>query len=266
MYMAERRKVNELTVMHDLQLRRLLEDVGAGRVSPEEAHDRVHRYLRHPAVEDIGFARIDHDRARRQGMPEVVFGPGKLPAQIATIAGRLLARGQNLLVTRTDEPSYAAVLDIAPTAIYHEVARAITVRLAPVAPGAGTIAITAAGTADLPVAEEAAVTAEFLGNTVDRLYDVGVAGIHRLFGERHRLEAARVVLVVAGMEGALASVVGGLVRAPVVAVPTSVGYGSSFGGLAALLAMLNSCAAGVTVVNIDNGFGGAVAASIINHL
>jgi NCAIR mutase (PurE)-related protein len=195
-----------------------------------------------------------------------VFGPGKTAGQIATIAERIVAGGHSLLVTRTARDVFEAVAERVPDVEFHELARTITWNAGDVPAGRGTIVIAAAGTADLPVAEEAAISAEIMGNTVDRLYDVGVAGLHRLLAEHTRLTAARVIIVVAGMEGALPSVVGGLVDVPVVAVPTSVGYGASFGGLTALLAMLNSCATGVSVVNIDNGFGAAAIASSINHL
>jgi NCAIR mutase (PurE)-related protein len=246
-------------------LRALLERVRSGEVDTAEAEAELLEHLRGLPFEDIGFARVDHHRVLRQGFPEVVFGLGKTPAQIAAIAERIAARGQTLLVTRATEEAHAAVLLRVPGASYHPAARIISCRQTDQPPGKGPIVVVAAGTADLPVAEEAAVTAETMNNEVDRLYDVGVAGIHRLLGERGRLEAARVAVVVAGMEGALPSVVAGLVRVPVVAVPTSAGYGASFGGIAALLGMLNSCAAGVSVVNIDNGFGAAVAASLINR-
>jgi len=213
--------------------------------------------------DDLGFARVDIDRARRNGFPEVILGVGKTPAQVAAIAERLVSHGQALLVTRTTPEAFAAVRAAVPGATFHETARAITFRQGEIPPGKGTVLIVCAGTSDLPVAEEAAVTAELMGNTIDRLYDVGVAGIHRLLREQTRLEDARVVIVVAGMEGALPSVVGGLVDCPVIAVPTSIGYGASFGGLAALLAMLNTCAAGVVVVNIDNGFGAGYSAALI---
>lgn len=252
--------------MNRSQLRTLLGEVQAGTTSPDEAHARLLQYLRQAPFEDLGFARIDHHRNARQGFPEVVFGPGKTPAQIAAIAARIVAAGHSLLVTRTDATAYAAVREVVPDAIFHGPARLIMRSAGEIKPGRGTVVVAAAGTADLPVAEEAALSAEIMGNTVDRLYDVGVAGLHRLLAEHHRLIAARVVIVVAGMEGALPSVVGGLVDVPVVAVPTSVGYGSSFGGMTALLAMLNSCAIGVSVVNIDNGFGAAAIASAITHL
>jgi len=217
-------------------------------------------------IDDLGFARIDLDRGRRSGFPEVILGVGKTPAQIAAIAGRLVDHGEALLVTRASREAFDAVQQVVPGATFHETARAITFKQGDIPPGKGTILIACAGTSDLPVAEEAAVTAELMGNAVDRLYDVGVAGIHRLLREQKRLEEARVLIVVAGMEGALPSVVAGLIAAPVIAVPTSIGYGASFGGIAALLGMLNSCANRVAVVNIDNGFGAACLASSINHL
>jgi NCAIR mutase (PurE)-related protein len=252
--------------MNHQQLRDILDQVRSGRTTPEAAHDELLQFLRQSPYEDLGFARVDHHRHLRQGFPEVVFGQGKTPAQIAAIARALVGAGQNLLVTRTTPEAHRAVADTVSDARYHELARCITVDMGSAPQGRGTIVIAAAGTADLPVAEEAAVTAEIMGNTVDRVYDVGVAGLHRLLKEHARLTAARVIIVAAGMEGALPSVVAGLVDVPVVAVPTSVGYGASFGGLTALLAMLNSCAIGVSVVNIDNGFGAAAIASSINHL
>jgi NCAIR mutase (PurE)-related protein len=253
--------------MKTTDLQAILEDVRRGAVSPAAAHEQVLQFLRQaPFFEDLGYARVDHHRAIRQGFTEVIYGPGKTPDQIAEIAGRIVARGQSLLVTRVDRSAFERVRAAVPGVVYHDTARAITLKQDDVSPGRGVIAIAAAGTSDLPVAEEAAVTAELMGNRVDRLYDVGVAGLHRLLAEQDRLGAARVVIVVAGMEGALPSVVGGLVSAPVIAVPTSIGYGASFGGLTALLAMLNSCATGVAVVNIDNGFGAAAIASSINHL
>jgi NCAIR mutase (PurE)-related protein len=252
--------------MNRLQLRALLDDVKAGVLAPELAHDRLLQYLRQAPFEDLGFARVDHHRNVRQGFPEVVFGLGKTPQQIAAISERIVAAGHNLLVTRTTPEAHAAVNERVPGVSFHEQARTITFRAADMPAGRGTILIAAAGTADLGVAEEAAISAEIMGNPVDRLYDVGVAGLHRLLAEHARLAAAHVLIVVAGMEGALPSVVGGLVDAPVIAVPTSTGYGASFGGVTALLAMLNSCAAGVSVVNIDNGFGAAAVASAINHL
>jgi NCAIR mutase (PurE)-related protein len=266
-YIAWPPKVKDATIaiMTLTELRELLENVRLGTVEPGVAHDLVLDLVRKHPVADLGFARVDHDRSRRQGFPEVVFGLGKTAAQIAGIAEQIVARGHTLLVTRTDERAYDAVRRVVPEAAYHPVARAITFQQDDVQPGRGTILVAAAGTSDIPVAEEACVTAEVMGNTVDRLIDVGIAGIHRLLAEHARLRSAGVVIVVAGMEGALPSVVGGLVSVPVIAVPTSVGYGASFGGLAALLGMLNSCAAGVAVVNIDNGFGAATIASRINH-
>lgn len=252
--------------MNRQQIRALLDDVRSGNLTPESAQERLFQVLSQQPYEDLGFARIDHQRNTRQGFPEVVFGQGKTPAQIAAIAGRIAAAGHTVLVTRTTPEAHEAVLEELPGAVYHALARCITFDRNTAPRGRGTILIAAAGTADLPVAEEAAVTAETMGNTVDRLYDVGVAGLHRLLKEHVRLTAARVIVVVAGMEGALPSVIGGLVDVPVVAVPTSVGYGASFGGLTALLAMLNSCATGISVVNIDNGFGAAAIASSINHL
>jgi NCAIR mutase (PurE)-related protein len=252
--------------MTPVELRALLTGIRSGEVTPEAALDRILQYLRQAPFEDLGFARVDHHRAIRQGMPEVVFGPGKTPDQIASIAERIVRAGHSLLVTRTDRSAFEAVSARIADAKFHELARTITLAQGDVTPGRGTIAIAAAGTADLPVAEEAAISAELMGNTVDRVFDVGVAGLHRLLAEHHRLLSARVIIVVAGMEGALPSVVGGLVPMPVIAVPTSVGYGASFGGVAALLGMLNSCASGVSVVNIDNGFGAAAVASAINHL
>lgn len=218
-----------------------------------------------PGFEDLGFARVDHDRAARQGFPEVVYGAGKTPGQTADIARAIVSRGHTLLITRTTRDAYEAVLAHVPDATFHETARAITWVQRPSPRGHGVIVIAAAGTSDLPVAEEAAITAEVMGNDIERLYDVGVAGLHRLLHARDVLMRANVLVVVAGMEGALPSVVGGLVAAPVIAVPTSAGYGASFHGLAALLGMLNSCAAGVAVVNIDNGFGAGTIASRINH-
>jgi hypothetical protein len=245
-------------------LRALFEAVRAGTLTPEAAA-RAALDARPPAIENLGFARVDHQRADRQGFPEVIYGQGKTPHQIAGIAKAITDRGHSLLVTRTNDAAFAAVAKVVPDARFHEDARIIE-RRADTPRGQGVVLVTAAGTSDIPVAEEAAVSAEVMGNDVDRLYDVGVAGLHRLLAERHRLLAARVVIVVAGMEGALPSVVGGLIRTPLIAVPTSVGYGAHFGGLTPLLAMLNSCAIGVSVVNIDNGFGAAAVASAINHL
>jgi NCAIR mutase (PurE)-related protein len=252
--------------MTDQELRRLFEDVRTGAVDPAAASARVLHVLRAAPFEDLGFARVDTHRELRQGFPEVILGLGKTPAQIAAIASRIVASGQALLVTRASDEAFAAVQAIAPAAVHHPTARIISLKQGDIPAGQGTVLIACAGTSDLPVAEEAAVSAELMGNPVDRLYDVGVAGIHRLLREQERLQSARVVIVVAGMEGALPSVVAGLIQVPVIAVPTSIGYGASFGGLAALLGMLNSCANGVAVVNIDNGFGAACIASAINHL
>jgi NCAIR mutase (PurE)-related protein len=252
--------------MTETELQRLLEDVRAGVVDAESASARIRQALSAAPFEDLGFARVDVHRSFRQGFPEVVLGLGKTPSQIAAIAERIVASGQSLLITRATPDAYDAVRAAVPAVSYHADARAITLKQGDIPRGLGTILIACAGTADLPVAEEAAVTADIMGNAVDRLYDVGVAGLHRLLHEHQRLRDARVVIVVAGMEGALPSVIGGLVRVPVIAVPTSIGYGSSFDGLAALLGMLNSCASAVTVVNIDNGFGAACVASRINHL
>jgi NCAIR mutase (PurE)-related protein len=248
------------------ELRSLLEQLADGSVDVADVERRVMGTLRSSPFADLGFARVDHHRPIRQGFPEVVLGLGKTPDQIAAIAAEIVSRGSTLIVTRATGDAFAAVRGVVPEASYHAEASIIAYRQQDVTPGKGQILIVAAGTSDFPVAEEAACTAELMGNQIDRLYDVGVAGIHRLLGERSRLDAARVIIVVAGMEGALPSVVAGLVAVPVIAVPTSVGYGASFGGLAALLGMLNSCAAGVSVVNIDNGFGAANIASLINHL
>jgi len=247
------------------ELRALLEEVRDGRVDTAKAHERLTSAFREQPFEDLGFAKVDHHREIRQGFPEVILGLGKSPAQVAAIAAEIVSRKHSLLVTRADEPAWIAVREQVPNAEYHALARCITLR-GESTPGKGTIVLCSAGTSDQPVAEEAAVTAELLGNTVDRIYDVGVAGIHRVLSQRARLSAARVVIVVAGMEGALPSVVAGMVAVPVIAVPTSIGYGASFGGVAALLGMLNSCANGVSVVNIDNGYGAGCIASMINHL
>jgi pyridinium-3,5-biscarboxylic acid mononucleotide synthase len=252
--------------MTDEEVSRLVADVRSGAVDAAAAAARIRRALRAAPFEDLGFARVDTHRELRQGFPEVILGAGKPPDRIAAIAERIVARGQTLLVTRATPEAYAAVRAVAPAVEYHADARAITLKQGNTPQGRGTVLIAAAGTSDLPVAEEAAVTADVMGNAIDRLYDVGVAGIHRLLREQARLDSARVVIVVAGMEGALPSVVAGLIQVPVIAVPTSIGYGASFGGIAALLGMLNSCANGIAVVNIDNGFGAACMASAINHL
>ena len=252
--------------MTDTELQDLLHHVRQGGIDPSRAAETILSALRAAPFEDLGFARVDTHRQIRQGFPEVVLGLGKSAAQVAAISESIVARGQTLLVTRAQPDVYDAVRARIPAASYHPDARAITFAQGRVDAGQGTILIVCAGTSDLAVAEEAAVTAALMGNRIDRVYDAGVAGIHRLLAERERLQNSRVLIVVAGMEGALPSVVAGLVKVPVIAVPTSVGYGASFGGLAALLGMLNSCANGVAVVNIDNGFGAACMASLINHL
>ncbi|MEK7866569.1 MAG: nickel pincer cofactor biosynthesis protein LarB [Planctomycetota bacterium] len=242
------------------KLRALLTKIQRGKASVEQGL----RALASLPFRDLGFARVDTHRALRTGFPEVIFCQGKTPAAVAGIAREILGGGHDLLATRADRRQFAAVKRIDRRAEWHEAARAITVRRKS-RKGSGLVVVCCAGTSDLPVAEEARLTAEMLGARVERLYDVGVAGIHRVLSARDLLTRARAIVAVAGMEGALASVVGGLVSCPVIAVPTSVGYGASFGGLAALLAMLNSCAAGVTVVNIDNGFGAGYAAALINR-
>ncbi|HTE84459.1 MAG TPA: nickel pincer cofactor biosynthesis protein LarB [Dehalococcoidia bacterium] len=246
--------------MDENRLRQLLASVRDQRVGLDEALTA----LRDLPYEDLGYARVDHHRALREGLPEVVLGIGKSPDQIAGIAQSLAARNDRLLVTRASEEAYEAVRRVLPEAEYRHISRTIVLNRRPQPLMAG-VALLCAGTADLPVADEAAVTAELIGSAVDRLYDVGVAGIHRLFAVLPRIRAARAIIVVAGMEGALPSVVAGLIATPVVAVPTSVGYGASFSGVTALLSMLNSCAAGVSVVNIDNGFGAGYIAAMINR-
>jgi hypothetical protein len=249
--------------MTSLDLQKLLESVRLGTVDPGLAADQIGAAMRAAPFEDLGFARVDTHRALRQGFPEVILGLGKSPAQIAAIAERIVARGQSLLVTRAQPEAFEAVRAVVSRAEYHVEARAITLSQGEIAPGQGTIIVACAGTSDLHVAEEAAITARLMGNKVHCLYDVGVAGIHRILSEHDRLQQARVIVVVAGMEGALPSVVAGLVKVPVIAVPTSVGYGASFGGVAALLGMLNSCASNVVVVNIDAGFKGGHVAGLI---
>jgi len=248
--------------VHADSIRKLFEEVRKGKLSPDEAVERL-RYL---PFEDLEFAKVDHHRLLRVGMPEVIFGQAKTPLQVAQIFTRLAKHGGNVLATRATAAQFAAVKKKVPKAEYRERARAIVLRRDNQKHGKGTIAVVSAGTSDIPVAEEAAVTAEVMGNEVEHLYDVGVAGIHRLFAHRNSLIKARVVIVCAGMEGALPSVIGGLVGVPVIAVPTSVGYGAAFDGLAALLGMMNSCASNVSVVNIDNGFGAGYVASLINRL
>jgi NCAIR mutase (PurE)-related protein len=244
------------------QLRVLLEEVRTGAVNVDAAVER----MRHLPFEDLGWAKLDHHRALRHGLTEVIFGKGKTPEQIAIIAARLLEKSPNLLITRADESIAAKLKHTFPDAEYFALSGAVRVWRDRAIRGKGKLAVVCAGTSDIPVAEEAQVTAEVMGNEVEAIYDVGVAGIHRLIASSERLSQARVVVVAAGMEGALPSVVGGMVSAPVIAVPTSVGYGASFYGLAALLGMLNSCASNVTVVNIDNGFGAGYVASLINRL
>jgi pyridinium-3,5-biscarboxylic acid mononucleotide synthase len=250
--------------MNQSDIRELVEAVQNGRVSCDEAVER----LKNLPFEDLGFAKIDHHRALRQGYPEVVFARGKSPKQVAEIArGMLRAKSShNILVTRADAKTYALVRRLAREAKFHELSGTITIRRSKKMTGKGLILVVTAGTSDIPVAEEALVTAEMLGNRAEALYDVGVAGLHRLLGHREKIREARVIICVAGMEGALPSVVAGLVSVPVIAVPTSIGYGASFSGLAGLLAMLNSCASNISVVNIDNGFGAGCVASCINHL
>ena len=244
------------------QLRSLFEQVRSGAVEVDAAIGR----MRHMPFEDLGFAKLDHHRALRHGMPEVVLAKGKTPEQVAEIAARLLERSRNVLITRADRACADVVAARLPEAEYFPLSGAIRFWRDRTIGGKGRIAVVCAGTSDIPVAEEAQVTAQTMGNEVDSIQDVGVAGIHRLMHFRERLSEARVAVVCAGMEGALPSVVGGLVSCPVIAVPTSVGYGASFHGLAALLGMLNSCASNVTVVNIDNGFGAGYVASLINRL
>ena len=243
-------------------MRRLLEKVSEGRTGIDEALER----LRSMPFEDMGFARVDVHRTLREGFPEVVMGQGKTTEQVVAIAGKLVEQGGPLLVTRVDSEMGAALTAAYPKGIYNAGARIFhMVEGEPGNRGRGMILVVSAGTSDMPVAEEAALTAWLMGNRVERIYDAGVAGIHRLLHDRETLQKAEVLIVVAGMEGALPSVVGGMVDRPVIAVPTSIGYGASFGGLAALLGMLTSCAAGVSVVNIDNGFGAGYAASLINR-
>ena len=248
--------------MDERELRALLERVRRGEAEVDAALGALRRL----PFDDMGFAHVDTHRALRAGFPEVVLCQGKAPEQAAAIIARLAEGRGPVLGTRATPELYAMVRELVPEARYHGLARAIVVEREPLPKRPGTILVICAGTADLPVAEEAVVTAEVMGNRVELLADVGVAGLHRLLAHIGRVQSASVLVVVAGMEGALPSVVGGLVRRPVIAVPTSVGYGASFGGLAALLGMLNSCAAGLTVVNIDNGFGAGYAASMINAL
>ncbi|MFN0165339.1 MAG: nickel pincer cofactor biosynthesis protein LarB [Bryobacteraceae bacterium] len=248
--------------MTESQIRSLLEQVQAGAVDVDAALTR----LRHMPFEDLGFAKVDHHRAIRAGMPEVILAKGKTAGQVVAIAEKICSHVPNLLITRADRETAAAVSERIPEAEYHPLSGAIRVWRDKTIHGKGKLAIVCAGTSDIPVAEEAQVTAEVMGNDVVTIHDIGVAGIHRLMNNREKLTEARVIVVCAGMEGALPSVVGGLVSCPVIAVPTSIGYGASFHGLAALLGMLNSCASNVSVVNIDNGFGGGYVASLINRL
>lgn len=248
--------------MTSTQAIRLLEQFRAGGIS----RDKVLQAFQTAPVADLGFAQVDTHRALRKDFPEVIFGAGKTPEQVVRIAAKLLDNEERMLVTRAAPEHARALRRRFKKAVFHTVARCVTIENKPLPKRPGTIAVVCAGTSDLPVAEEAAVTADIMGNRVERIADVGVSGVHRLFGRLDKLHSANVVVVVAGMEGALPSVVAGLVSRPVIAVPTSVGYGASFGGLAPLLAMLNSCGSGVTVVNIDNGFGAGYAASQINAL
>lgn len=247
--------------MEEARLRRLLDRVAAGKLGVAEAVER----LKVLPFEDLGFAKVDHHRAIRRGFPEVIFCEGKTAAEIVKIAKNVTARGSNLLATRCDPALFRKISPVLRGAVYHPEGRLFAIERVK-AKRLGFVAVVSGGTSDRPVAEEAALTAQYLGCAVDRLYDVGVAGIHRLLSSWERIRAADCIVVVAGMEGALASVVAGIADSPLIAVPTSVGYGASFGGLAALLTMLNSCAGGVTVVNIDNGFGAACAASLMNRV
>jgi pyridinium-3,5-biscarboxylic acid mononucleotide synthase len=248
--------------MNPQAIETLLKEVRDGRTDVSAALER----LRHLPFEDLGFAKLDHHRALRTGMPEVIFAEGKSEAQVSAIFARMAQAGGNVLATRATRAVYEAVRKAEGRAEFHETARAITLKQAEPPAGKGVVAVVCAGTSDLPVAEEAVVTVRLMGNTVELIADVGVAGIHRLLAQKDTLTGARVLIVCAGMEGALPTVVGGLVNAPVVAVPTSVGYGASLGGVAALLGMLNTCSPNVSVVNIDNGFGAACIASLVNHL
>jgi NCAIR mutase (PurE)-related protein len=249
--------------MNAENIKNLLESVKGGNVSIDEAL----KQLKQLPYQDLGCAQVDHHRELRQGMPEVIFGEGKTPEQITAIITAMSSKGSNVLVTRLDKEKAQLILAAFSASSYSPEARCLTLEQRPPEQrGKGIILVISAGTSDIPVAAEAALTARFMGNQVEQVYDVGVAGIHRLLARSEQLSAASVIIVVAGMEGALPSVVGGLVDKPVIAVPTSIGYGASFGGIAALLGMLNSCAAGVTVVNIDNGFGAACAASLINRV
>lgn len=248
--------------MNEATIRQLIEQIRNGGIDPEAAFQE----LKNLPFEDLGFAKIDHHRSIRRGYPEAIFCEGKTVDQVAGIVERMLERDVNILATRASAAVYEAISRKTSKAVYHELARIVVINRVEVAPTEATILVVAAGTADMPVAEECCVTAEAMGNRLGRLYDVGVAGLHRLLAHRRQLSEARVLVVVAGMEGALPSVVAGMTDVPVIAVPTSVGYGTNFGGLSALLTMLNSCASGISVVNIDNGYGAAYSASLINHL
>jgi pyridinium-3,5-biscarboxylic acid mononucleotide synthase len=247
--------------MNQTELEKILRSYRDQEMDEKTAAERI----KNLSYEDIGYARVDHARAERQGFPEVIFGEGKTSQQICGIFEKLLARRPNVLITRTNKDVYGDIRNIYTDAEWHESARMIRVVRDTTELGTGEITVVTAGTSDIPIAEEAALTSEAMGNRVKRVWDAGVAGIHRILAEREVLQNSRVVIVVAGMEGALPSVVGGLVAVPVIAVPTSIGYGASFGGIAALLGMLNSCASNVTVVNIDNGFGAGFVASLINR-
>jgi len=244
------------------QLEEILKKVHAGKLSPEKALKKLKDY----PYQDLEFAKIDHHRELRKGFPEIIYGLGKTDEQIMEISREIVKKGSSLLVTRVEPLTYRQIRKVVPKASYNTLGKIVFLKQSPPAPGKGLIIVLTAGTSDIPVAEEAAVTCDMLGNDVTRVYDAGVAGLHRLLGEYDKIRLARVIITVAGMEGALPSVVAGLVAVPVIAVPTSVGYGASFKGLAAMLAMLNSCPGGVGVVNIDNGFGAAYLASLINHL
>jgi NCAIR mutase (PurE)-related protein len=244
------------------QLEDILRKVQEGKLSPKEAL----RLLKDYPYQDLNFAKIDHHRELRKGFPEIIYGLGKTDPQILKIAGEIVKKGCSLLITRVELGTFKKIKKAIPKACYNPLAKTVYLKQKPLITGKGKIIILTAGTSDIPVAEEAYITCDMLGNEAERIYDVGVAGLHRLFGEYDKINKARVIITVAGMEGALPSVVAGLVSVPIVAVPTSIGYGASFKGLAALLAMLNSCPGGVAVVNIDNGFGAAYLASLINHL
>ncbi len=248
--------------MNPQKLLELLNGVSEGQVPPKEALER----LKNLPFEDLGFAKVDHHRHLRRGLPETIFASGKTAEQVVTIIAHMKDHGSNVLATRCSEEQAQAVLAAHPEAVHNAMARTITLTMAPPEKWGGYIAVVCAGTSDLPVAEEAAVTCEVMGNTVKRINDIGVAGLHRVLGQKGELDNANAIVVCAGMEGALPSVVAGLVDAPVIAVPTSVGYGASFGGIAALRGMLNTCAEGVSVVHIDNGFGAGINASLINRL